>query len=320
MIDKTKIPKLDPAGQIRHLQKKGVKFEIISAEVALDYLRHNNNYFKLRAFRKNYPKHPAGSKAGQYIDLDFALLQDLAIIDMQLRYVLIKMALDIEHFAKVQLLEADSLDDDDGYNIVDSYLSHLKTQDNANGSHYHDKLMSEIERNRNNDYCGGIITKFSGCFPIWAFVEIIPLGSFIDFYKYCSESFDDSRLADGYYLLRDIKSLRNAAAHNNCILTDLGRKTSTRKSNLAMLRSIDSIPKGIRKNQLANEKMRQITTLLYAHSVFVTSEGVHDRAAKELHMLVERLFYHADYYRKHENVLKSFEFIKKVVDILYPIA
>ena len=93
-------PILDTDGQIAHLQAKGVKFEKMSVEDAKQYLTKNNNYFKLRAYRKNFPKHPGGDFEGQYIDLDFAMLKDLAIIDMRLRYVLIHLALDIEHFAK----------------------------------------------------------------------------------------------------------------------------------------------------------------------------------------------------------------------------
>lgn len=62
-----KKPKLSTEGQIEHLQSKGVKFEKISVEEAKAYLQANNNYFKLRAYRKNFPKHPDGERKGQYI-------------------------------------------------------------------------------------------------------------------------------------------------------------------------------------------------------------------------------------------------------------
>ena len=56
MTEKTK-KKLKSAEQlIEHMKSKGIKFNIVSEKEAIDYLENNNNYFKLAAFRKNYPK------------------------------------------------------------------------------------------------------------------------------------------------------------------------------------------------------------------------------------------------------------------------
>ena len=81
-------PQLTPKEQIEHLKKKGVKFNYISEDEAIKYLSDNNNYFKLRAYRKSFEKYTEGENEGKYIDLDFAMLKDLAIIDMRFRYTL----------------------------------------------------------------------------------------------------------------------------------------------------------------------------------------------------------------------------------------
>jgi hypothetical protein len=49
-------PMLGAVEQIKHSYDKGIKFEIISKGDARVYLSENNNYFKLRAYRKNYDK------------------------------------------------------------------------------------------------------------------------------------------------------------------------------------------------------------------------------------------------------------------------
>ncbi len=67
---------------------------------AKDYLVQHNNYFKLTAYRKNYDKHSAGENSDKYINLEFAYLVDIAVIDMYLRYRIVHMALDIEHHTK----------------------------------------------------------------------------------------------------------------------------------------------------------------------------------------------------------------------------
>ena len=89
-----KKPKLSLDEQIEHLKDKGILFNIMDESDAKKYLEQNNNYFKLTAYRKNYNKHPDGKNKGKYINLEFAYLVDMAIIDMRLRYQIVHMALD----------------------------------------------------------------------------------------------------------------------------------------------------------------------------------------------------------------------------------
>ena len=114
---------LDAEGLINHLKDKGVLFTVVKEEEAKKYLFENNNYFKLSSYRKNYDKYLGGENDGKYIKLEFAYLKDLAIIDMRLRYILVQMALDIEHYIKIQLLNHITNDEnEDGYSIVEDYI------------------------------------------------------------------------------------------------------------------------------------------------------------------------------------------------------
>lgn len=97
-------PRLSLDEQIQHLKDKGILFNIMDEDSAKQYLKYNNNYYKLTSFRKNYDKHPGGENKGKYIRLEFAYLVDMSIIDMRLRYRVVEMALDIEHHTKLQLL------------------------------------------------------------------------------------------------------------------------------------------------------------------------------------------------------------------------
>lgn len=113
-------PKLTATEQVEHLKAKGVKFNLFTEQEATSYLENNNNYFKLSSFRKNYIKIPYGKNSGKYNDLEFEYLKDLAIIDMTLRYTIIQMALDIEHFAKLYILKKiNAAENEDGYAIVE---------------------------------------------------------------------------------------------------------------------------------------------------------------------------------------------------------
>ena len=97
-------PMLNVDEQVQHLKDKGVSFELVNEEKAKVYLRNNNYYFKLTSYRKNYQKYEEGNCEEKYISLDFGYLKDLAIIDMELRYMLAQMSFDIEHYTKIELL------------------------------------------------------------------------------------------------------------------------------------------------------------------------------------------------------------------------
>ena len=308
-------PILNCAEQISHLQSKGVKFEIVTTTDAEKYLNENNNYFKLRAYRKNFPKHPAGPDKGKYIDLDFAMLKDLAIIDMHLRYKLMHLALDIEHFAKVKLLRLIGKSSNDGYEIVESYISNLK---NMESETYHPfkKLEYELDRNRNNPYCGGIIKNYENEMPVWAFIEIITFGEFIHFYKHCADMLDIKEMKEDFYHFMAIKELRNAVAHNNCIINELYEKNAIR-GNYEILKALGlgGITKSERESKLCNERVRQIVTTLYTHKKIVLSDGVRVNQKLGLNSVAERMFRNIAYYDSNPKIKTFFEFFKKLVDI-----
>ena len=49
-------PMLNAEELVKHLEEKGVKFELTSIDDAQKYLQKNNNYFKLVSYRKNFQK------------------------------------------------------------------------------------------------------------------------------------------------------------------------------------------------------------------------------------------------------------------------
>lgn len=143
-------PRLSLDEQIQHLKDNGILFNIMDEDSAKQYLKYNNNYYKLTSFRKNYDKHPGGKNEGKYINLEFAYLVDMSIIDMRLRYKIVEMALDIEHHTKLQLLRKIDEYDEDGYQVVKDYIGSLDDRHKNN-------FESEINRNSGNTYCGDMI-------------------------------------------------------------------------------------------------------------------------------------------------------------------
>ena len=124
-------PLLTVPEQIAHLKSKGITFDLCTEQEAADYLEHANNYLRATSYRKLYPVKLEGPNAGEYIGLDFAALMALSSADRVLRSALREICIDVEHFARVELINRCMAHNEDGYAIVSDYLAHQKARGNA---------------------------------------------------------------------------------------------------------------------------------------------------------------------------------------------
>ena len=129
-------------------------------------------------------------------------------------------------------------------------------------------------------------------------------------------------MRSNFYLLLSIKRLRNAAAHNNCIISDLRDKAEQvyGRVDTRLVKQLGDI--GLNEltivNKLSNERIMEIISCLYAHKQIVSSAGVNYHLSIELHEFSSRLFRHHDY--AENNLIKStFEAIILIIDKWFPI-
>ena len=316
-MDGERKPFLSYEAQIRHLKQKGITFNIVSESDAKDYLKNNNNLFKISSYRKNYDKYTNN----KYINLDFGYLKDLAIIDMKLRYTIVQLALDIEHYAKLELLRNAEAHFEDGYKIICDFIMSLDDKQ-------YQILKTELDRCFTSEYCKDLTFNYDlklpedrdnliNNLPIWVFLEVIPFGRLVSFFGYCAERFEDKDLKNMYYMLKTCKDIRNACAHSSCILNDLRPNTKTHNTSYNIskeLSKIKSIPKNTRLKKMSNMRIQQVITLLYTHKEIVTSKGIHEKAIDNLHELSDRINKHINYYETNSMISSSFDFINLIID------
>ena len=281
-----------------------------------------NNYFRVASYRKNYEKYQSGSKKGTYIDLEFAYLVDLSTIDMHFRALVIKMCLDIEHHLKVKLLADLAINtDEDGYDIVRSFLDN------------NPYIVDNIERKQTGTYCGELICKYFKFFtvfeaflqkahvevmfkcPAWVLTEIISFGDFIKFYDFYYETYP---AFDNYVgMLNSIKSLRNACAHNNCVIYNLRKGHTKPNKNVAnFTRSIPGVTRGEVSSKLTNQPVYEFVCLLYLYNRIIP-ENVKKCRFKEIKELFDtRMLRHREYYKDNQIISTTFNFLRKIVDFL----
>lgn len=299
---------------IKHAIKKGITFNSITPQNAINYLQYNNYYFKLSSYRKNFPK----NQKNQYVNLDFAELIDLAIIDSYLRIIIMKLALNIEHFSKVYLLNIlGQYDNSDATQIVNSYLK-------SKPAKKLEEIKKELTRSIYSPYSKDLYDKHQlPNMPVWAFIEIISFGTFIDFYQFCSQKFPLHIAPNLYYLLLSTKKIRNATAHNNCIINDLRSSKNNKKTlfyniDFEMARKLSTIgiSKQTRKTKLSNLRIYQIIACLYMHQNIVSSSGTKQAVALDLQKFKSRLFKNFNF-ENSPPVNSTFKLLIKIIDTWY---
>ena len=255
--------KLTVKEQVRHMRDvNGVKFTIVNESQAEAFLTNNTYYFKIKSYAKNYEKYSMTENKNKYINLEFAYLQELSTLDMHLRKFIIKITLDIEHFLKTKLLrDISDNEDEDGYTIVEKYL------------HEYDHVNLNIQE-KADSYCFDLSSSYKGKYAVWNIVELLSFGDFIWLYIMYYDLYpSEDNLKN---CLFPVKSLRNAAAHNNCLLNSLRKPYSkeikkNKKVNLFVSR-IPGISPEERKNKMSNPFIHDFIVTLYVFNSVVSSK------------------------------------------------
>ena len=299
--------------QINHMKDKGVCFTIKDEEFAKEYLNTNTYYFKLKAYSKLYDK----DKDGKYIGLEFAYLRDLAIIDSLLRKIILKISIDIEHYLKVSMLRDFNESEEDGYAIIEEFK-------NQNPQRYE----SEINKKLSGKACSNLVKKYQNDFAIWNLVEILSFSDFQNLYDlfYLRNRKPKDELENKYkrvpyhYFFNPVRMLRNAAAHNNCLISSL-KVPYVSKENFNYNRPISVFlgKQGISNKRITNQLDKPLlhdfcVMLFLYHKIAPKKSQVY--LFKELEEFLKvRAVKNKEYYLNHSILCSAYEFIVQVVEV-----
>ena len=322
MGNKTEKPKQTAQQLIAKIQtEKGISFKYTSESDAEDYLSNINNYLRTAAYRKNYQKHTKGINKGKYIGLDFSYLQEMSTIDMHFRFIVSKMCLDIEHDLKVKMLKDIENDPStDGYDIVKDFLSQNsyiigKLEANSASPFTSDlihkyftikRVFNQTRQKKENQ-----IIAYDDC-PAWVLLEMLTFGDFIKFYEFYYSTRNFSKLSTPVINL--VKSLRNGAAHNNCILADLAHGTSKAPREISQaISKIPSINSNQRQKKLSCRPMLEFTCLLYVYKIVVSEKVKYHRIKELKDLFFKRIPEKKNFFKNNELIKSNYEFACKVI-------
>lgn len=301
--------------------EKGITFRYISEEKAVEYLTDTNNYLRTASYRQNFQKYMNGVNKGKYIDLDFAYLQELSTIDMHFRFIISKMCMDIEQALKVKLIKHVMEDtESNGYDIVTEFLSRnpyivQKIETITNSPFTKDLIYKyfTVERiyNSHKRKYEHKITAFDDC-PIWVLCEILTFGDFLYLYEFYYGGTSSDII--GVPVLNLVKSLRNGAAHNNCLLANLCYGASQPpKQIIAAVKQVSSITTSQRKKKLSNRPMLEFTALVYVYGCIVTRKVKYHRTKELEWLFFVRMPEKKNYFVKNDLIMSNYEFARKII-------
>lgn len=291
------------------MKYRGIKFKEISEEEAKIFLNNNNYYMKLASYRANYVKCQSGEREGQYQNLDFAYLKELSTLDMYLRYMIMEMALDIEHAIKVKIIRdvADN-PEEDGYNIMKKFL---EKNNNIN-------ILKKIKSHKSGEYCKDLIEKYYPYFPIWVFVELISFGDLLYFTSFYENEYNIKIINNTF--MNIVRDLRNASAHSNCILNKMTERIdSTKQINSEIsefVKRMSDVSKQSRKNNLNYKFTYNFICLLYVYDSLMSNTVKQKRYKQIIEFMDGRVKKNKNYFLSNSKILGVYNFNKKVIDNL----
>lgn len=313
-------PLLSATKLVAHLKSEGIAFDLCSEADAATYLTNTNNYLRAASYRKLFPTQVEGCHAGQYINLDFAYLIELSSTDRQLRDALLGIVIDVEHFAKVDLLRRLEAEGEDGYAVVSGYLAcHPRVLGGL-------RVRSE-EGERHDIYSGNLIARYLNNMPAWVMLEVVDFGSFVDFWLFCAERWGDDEMRQVHFVLKSTKALRNACAHNSLLVHGLNARDAPANfaTNLLISNSLNA--HGMkntrtRRTKLKNLRIAQIAAALWALDHFCKRPSTRSRHATKLAVVrdsVKESYFAQDASAGTNMAIVSFfDFLWRLVDIWAP--
>ena len=311
--------KLTVEEQIQDMLKKEIRFGLCSQEEAKKFLQYNNYYFKLKSYARNYKRNP---RTGTYYNLDFAYLVELSKLDMYIRKIILDLSLDVEHYLKVRLINDLSINSqEDGYNIVKLFLQ------------YHPNARDDIQNKAGKySFCSDLAEKHLDensepkDLAVWNIVELLSFGNFIELYELYYQSYPSFNYSD---YLKSIKFIRNAAAHNNCILSALKKPNSLKKfkKTKKLANILGKIPEfkelDNRDAMMKNPIIHDFVTLLFVYNdvmkISATKKARNEKMEKIRHLFCDdngRIRKNKSYFEKNPYIRETYLFICSIIQYL----
>lgn len=158
---------------------------------------------------------------------------------------------------------------------------------------------------------------------VWNIVELLSFGNFMELYELYYQTYPSFNYSD---YLKSIKFIRNAAAHNNCILSTLRKPNSLKKFNKTkkLANILGKIPEfkelNSRDAMMRNPVIHDFVTLLFVYNdvmkVSATQNARNKKMEEICHLFCDedgRIRKNAVYFEKNPYIKETYSFICNII-------
>lgn len=284
-----------------YFNQKGITYSCSKADL-VKFLSETNYFYKLISYRHNFIK----NSKNKYIGLSFEMLSDMATIDMHLRYLLLKMCLDIEHRLKTLILSEITNDaSEDGYSIVDAFIS------TSNDPTKTKKQL--LDSAKYSLYNNSLYEKYKSHPPVWVVFETMTFGTFIDFVKYYIQRNKSTRYAYLQDLLYSVRNIRNIAAHSSSLLNGVTGTHQTAHSNIVTRYVFKYVGKTTARKKLSNIRVYDLSTLYIVYDNLIPNGKMKRHRKREIIEFLRRAKRNEALYKSHTQISSVYTYFYKLM-------
>lgn len=236
---------------------------------------------------------------------------------MHYRFMVQKMCSDIEHSICVQLIkDIEDNEDKDGYDVAKEFLANHRNEVKKIASmmaalHPSD-LISKYFTVECSETGRHSITNYDDC-PVWVLLELLSFGSIINLYAEYYDSQTEPYIP--IKILNLVRSLRNSAAHNNCLLFNLNSNTTISPQEMTVfIKELGGFTTSQRQKRLSSRVVLEFVALIYVYDKVVKGK-VKKHRYKELESLINgRMREKADFFKGNDLIITTYKFIEEVTE------
>ncbi len=299
-------PMLNPDDLIKKLKTLGIRFNIINEEKAKRILNDKTYYFKLGYFRTNFPK-----KNNRY-NIEFAYLSDLASIDMNLRYLLMKMCLDIEHIIKTIIIHNISIDNtEDGYTIMNDFYNSEEQKARTFRNVMKNETIKENGKITKRKVPKKEFKKYYDNPPVWVCLELMSYNQFNEFVHFYQKRFNNPDFKLIVNCIDNVRKTRNHCAHNQPLLVNLNNPKLNSTKQYMMNKATNQF--GISYSQIKLLPVRNVSSVFLLHSNYCHSDTQNDLKGY-LNDFQVQLNANKSYYSNNKHLNRTLSAINKIID------
>ena len=294
---------------ISEMKKKQIKFNRINEQTAEYIMKNEYSFFQLMEYSQIFDQYISTEKKGQFIRLEFAHIYYLAIIDEQLRHLILHQCLELEKYLKLQITNYFNRRNE----LISAILQDYMIQDM--------EYLSETYKESKNDI---IHEKYTNLkieeLNLIQFLNVIQFGTLERFWLFCYDKCI-APSSEKLNALRDCflstRRLRNASAHNNTILSNL-REKAMAEQNYTSSQHVSNYLKqsGIGQKTLATNMSKKIVRD-FCNFLYLCRETESSAILQKNYECWNDFFndtYHnyADIFKPNELLRSVYHFIQKV--------